>query len=72
MRSSLSAVAVGTHAPPPVSVGEAWLRLEQERPEEIKKVEELKKKKKALERELSEQRKKQQEQQEQASAATRG
>lgn len=52
---------------------EAWrasvppkLWLEEEDPDEIKKVEELKKKQKALEKELADKRKKQQEQKEQA------
>jgi hypothetical protein len=44
------------------------LRLEQERPDEIREVEELKRKQKALERELAERRRKQQDQQDQAAA----
>jgi len=66
MQLSVSCLPSGVRPPCPSRIGLAGLWLEQERPDEIRQVEELKRKQKALEREVAERRRKQQEQREQA------
>jgi hypothetical protein len=69
MQPNLSGIPLGPRQPPWRTSGPAKLWLEEEKPEEVTKIEEQKKKQKALEKELSEKRKKLQEQKEQPARA---
>jgi hypothetical protein len=71
MQPSRSVDSISPSQPPWGRSAPVELWLEEEDPDELKKVEELKGKQKALEKELAEKRKRQQEQKEPAAGAAR-